>query len=148
MADWIDLYNKTHEAAQAAQGYLQRRTSSTTSESELERLQELEVKIQDSAAGLEIVAGDVAGQARTFQTYFDQLDLTHSQILGLHENDPVEAVEAAIGNLHRQMIFLAGPHGPGKGRPMGPGPQGWGGGHPGRSGRGGTDSTRPRNSPS
>jgi hypothetical protein len=124
MADWSVLYIKTQDAVEDAHGYLRRRTSFTTSAPELERLQALEGKIQSSASGLYIFYGDVGNQHDDFQRYFADLDQSHSQILDLHESDPVEKVESAIENIKRYVVVMAGPHGPGKGDPTGGG-SGW-----------------------
>jgi hypothetical protein len=122
MADLSELTSKALQIVGDAQGYLMTRQSIAVDPLERASIQDWHATLQNSAAILASRGSAINPMnPAVYNVISQQLDLTHQIIQGLHEWYDYPTVDLAIRNLHGQLQMLAGPHGPGGGRPRGGG---------------------------
>jgi hypothetical protein len=116
MADWSDVIIKTQQVTGHAQIYLERR--SEFKPSERNKLAELSDNLHDASLRLLSKERKVLNEQTVTDTY-QKLDEIHREVLNLHETSAYKDVESVYKRLNENLQFMAGPRGPGKGKPGG-----------------------------
>ena len=119
MPNWEQLISKSEQVVQAAQDYLEkRRYSPAVPEPERQLLESLARELGESAANVRAIEPrSVTLQDSTWKILSEQLDLADRHIQELHEYYDYASVESVVGALNHSLQVMAGPHGPGQGRP-------------------------------
>jgi hypothetical protein len=122
MADLPDLTSKALEIIKSANDYLTAREGFTTVPAELVGLRHWRAALNESARMVASIGPtETYGHRPFYYMLLEQLDLTQKHIQGLHETHDYSNVDLVFSLLHNQVSLLAGPQGPGKGNPIGPG---------------------------
>jgi hypothetical protein len=116
VADASDLTSKALQIIGDAQGYLTVRAGSALSAAELDHVHGLHARLQESANYL-VNEAAIGPDEPSLAALSQELEETHKQIRGLHEWNNFADVANVMGTLLQQVQMLAGPHGPGGGRP-------------------------------
>jgi len=121
MANWNELASKVQVVVADAQSYLIRRSAGPLDATESALLGELSESLNASAARVQLInRSNVVLEEPTWKIWSEQLNLTQQQIRELHEYSDYIAVQSVVGGLNHHLQVMAGPHGPGEGRPDGP----------------------------
>ena len=115
-----ELIDKALDTVRVAQQYLDRRTASSQSAEERAYLDEWRRTLEPVANQLAITYVVIAPFEPRRRYLSEQFDLTRRHIEDLHEYYDLPSVDVVLRTLHQQVAMIAGPHGPGGGRPGGP----------------------------
>ncbi len=118
MADWTQLVIKAEQTVGVALDYLHRRAAETPSPAERDRLMVWADALGKAVTDVKATEGYVPNlEAPTWDIYFHGLDFSQQQFQRLHEYYDYSGVEFVVSGLHQNLVAMAGPHGPGGGRP-------------------------------
>lgn len=118
MAD--ELTSKALDTIAFAEDYLRRRVVDSQDAEERERIEDLSGRLRQSASRLLDVEPTIGPQQPAYRYLSQQLDLTRQHIQDLHEYYDYASVDLVFQILNHQLAMLAGPHGPGWGKPRPP----------------------------
>lgn len=115
-----ELIEKALNTVRVAQKYLDTRHDSSLSPQERDYIRDWRRALDDVAGRLASSNVEIAPNEPRRRYLSEQFDLTRRHIADLHEYYDLASVDVVLQTLQQQVAMIAGPHGPGGGRPGGP----------------------------
>jgi hypothetical protein len=115
MADPVIILTSALQAIQSGHEYLERRKGSALSPEEKVTIEDWQTNLGELLASL---PSGAAATAHPHQTHLPaHFDAIRRQFQGFHESSDFNVVHGALADLYDNVTMLAGPNGPGGGRP-------------------------------